>query len=127
MQHFIISDEKFVGPLKPRVLIIGHSFVSRIDKSNLQSFFPRHWEMFCAGKPGGKITDMREIASYYINECTPDYVYVQIRGNDIKTNTNPSLILFNLMETIYFIKNLGPFSVFVGGIFPRKNPRFIDS
>lgn len=68
---------------------------------------------------------MREMAPYYINVYTPDYVFVQIGGNDIKRNTNPSLILFDLMETIYYIKNLGPFSVFVGGIFPRSNPRFI--
>lgn len=101
--------------------------MSRIDRSVLESFFPSHWEIFSVGKPGGKITDMREMAPYYINVYTPDYVFVQIGGNDIKRNTNPSLILFDLMETIYYIKNLGPFSVFVGGIFPRSNPRFIES
>lgn len=122
-----ISDANFIRPLGPRVLIIGHSFVSRIDRHHLRSYFPSYWIIKAVGKPGAKVKDIRDTAVAHIYTFFPDLIYVQIGGNDIDVNTTPSLLLFELMETFSYLKNLGPFSLFVGGIFPRFKPRHIGA
>ena len=47
-----ISDANSRGPPDLRVLIIGHSFVSRIDRNLLRSYFPSYWMIQELGKPG---------------------------------------------------------------------------
>ena len=44
------SDVNFIGPLCPRLLIIGDSFVARIDTSAIKKFLPPHWEVYTYGK-----------------------------------------------------------------------------
>ena len=116
----------FIGPLKPRVLIIGHSFVRRILPHNLQCIFPSFWDVFTVGISGAKVQNVRDIIKDYIDLYLPDYVYIQIGGNDIN-GRNSCMFLFDLLECIYYIKSLGPFILFVGGIFPRSLPRNMDA
>ena len=47
-----ISDANSRVPPGLRVLIIGHSFVSRIDRNLLRSYFPSYWMIEELGKPG---------------------------------------------------------------------------
>ena len=100
--------------------------MKRIFPDNLHCVFPSFWDVFTVGISGAKVQNVRDIVKHYIDLYLPDYVYLQIGGNDIN-GTNSCLLLFDLLECIFYIKSLGPFDLFIGGIFLRSLPRNMDA
>ena len=104
---------------------MGHSFVTQkhLKKQHLKENFPGHWKISTKGISGGKVIDTLDSIRQHIFHFLPDYVYIQVGGNDIDKRTDAPLLADMIMQTGHLARHLAPVKVIVGGIFPREKPR----
>ena len=112
----------FVGPRKRRVLFLGHSFIYHLNITQMKKFMPSY-DIAKYGIRGGKIIDVRDVASREIDSHKPDVVYIQVGGNDISKTTSSNVIATDILELAYYLLNMcshSPKHVVIGGLFPRN-------
>lgn len=122
-------------PPRTKVLIIGHSFISRLKTQlRIKDYFDYDFHLMqcnvrCFGKGGGRIDTLHEDPELWacLNSFRPSIAIIQVGGNDIcDKSLKPETIACDMVDLTGSLLELNYVQVaVVCELFTRRNPRGI--
>jgi len=115
--------------VRPKALVIGHSFVRRLKDDLLRNFdsrasldfgLDRSMEVLLHGVRGLRVTQLRRIISQKVRDLSPDAVLLEIATNDLGS-ISPKIVgsdIHDIVEYLHF--SLGIKMVGVYLVIPRR-------
>lgn len=117
------------------VLIIGHSYVSMLEKElsqwcsnmfKLNLFSEDCDTSFCSAR-GGQIRQMESAIFNAVDRVSPKVVFLQLGGNDLDSEgTYPSTVINNLKQVALALTQRGVQRVIIAALFKRSQTRHMD-
>ena len=115
--------------VRPKALIIGHSFVRRLkddllgnsdSRASLDFGLDQSMEVLLHGVGGRRVTQLRRIISQKVRDLSPDAELLEIGTNDLGS-ISPEIVgsdIHDIVEYLHF--SLGIKMVFVCLVIPRR-------
>ena len=105
-------------------MILGHSFIRRlrefIDKGTVIGQVDLNGPTVWIHQGGAGLPWVNE-QLFKVVERSPNSVYLQIGGNDIKATTNPQVLAQGILDVAGYLLENGIERVIIGSVFPRNS------
>ncbi|OWF52047.1 hypothetical protein KP79_PYT00653 [Mizuhopecten yessoensis] len=118
-----------MASIKPRVLVLGHSFIRRlfeaVDSGKFaENFGLKQCQISGRGYGGGTVRGVRSSCRHYLEQFQPHIVILQIRGNDLcDSKLSADSLAYDIYNFALEMSNNFGALVYVCEIFPRLRPR----